>query len=239
VSAQRNRYPDGTPLSYKFMLRFCHSLEIEVIVCQREIGLHVTPCLFVFVCACVYYGSRNISFKVFLGLAKTLISMVRPPYNFWHVNVPRSKYESSQSRLHYHHKHSDRRTELLGLFWNGRRQIQSPKRCGIFCLPHTRRWIKSKTSPIALYNIHHRQNPIKSISDRRHHWRHRPVFPRVSYTAPCGAVGLPRGPLRGKEVTGDGGGKPLQRHVSLICFTGYFRPDIWKLVLLHQAHPSH
>jgi hypothetical protein len=31
------------------------------------------------------------------------------------------------------------------------RQIQSPKRCGIFCLPHTRRWIKSKTSPIALY----------------------------------------------------------------------------------------
>jgi hypothetical protein len=31
------------------------------------------------------------------------------------------------------------------------------------CLPHTRRWIKSKTSPIALYNIHHRQNPFKSI----------------------------------------------------------------------------
>jgi hypothetical protein len=30
------------------------------------------------------------------------------------------------------------------------------------CLPHTRRWIKSKTSPIALYNINHRQNPFKS-----------------------------------------------------------------------------
>jgi hypothetical protein len=30
-------------------------------------------------------------------------------------------------------------------------------------LPHTRRWIESKTSPIALYNIHHRQNPFKSI----------------------------------------------------------------------------
>jgi hypothetical protein len=29
--------------------------------------------------------------------------------------------------------------------------MQSPKRCGIFCLPHTRRWIKSKTSPIAPY----------------------------------------------------------------------------------------
>jgi hypothetical protein len=41
--------------------------------------------------------------------------------------------------------------------------IQSPKRCGIFCLPHTRRWIKSETSPIALYNINHRQNPFKSI----------------------------------------------------------------------------
>jgi hypothetical protein len=27
---------------------------------------------------------------------------------------------------------------------------------------HTRRWIKSKTSPIALYNIHHCQNPFKS-----------------------------------------------------------------------------
>jgi hypothetical protein len=34
----------------------------------------------------------------------------------------------------------------------------------VFCLPHTRRWIESKTSPIALYNIHHRQNPFKSTS---------------------------------------------------------------------------
>jgi hypothetical protein len=33
----------------------------------------------------------------------------------------------------------------------------------LVCLPHTRRWIKSKTSQIALYNIHHRQNPFKSI----------------------------------------------------------------------------
>jgi hypothetical protein len=32
----------------------------------------------------------------------------------------------------------------------------------VFCLSHTRQWIKSKTSPIALYNIHHRQNPFKS-----------------------------------------------------------------------------
>jgi hypothetical protein len=30
-------------------------------------------------------------------------------------------------------------------------------------LPHTRRWIESKRSQIALYNIHHRQNPLKSI----------------------------------------------------------------------------
>jgi hypothetical protein len=27
----------------------------------------------------------------------------------------------------------------------------------------TRRWIESKRSPVALYNIHHRQNPFKSI----------------------------------------------------------------------------
>jgi hypothetical protein len=32
-------------------------------------------------------------------------------------------------------------------------------------LPHTRRLIKSKTSQIALYNIHHRQNPFKSIRE--------------------------------------------------------------------------
>jgi hypothetical protein len=32
----------------------------------------------------------------------------------------------------------------------------------VFCLPHTRRWIESKISPVALYNIHHRQNPFKS-----------------------------------------------------------------------------
>jgi hypothetical protein len=38
--------------------------------------------------------------------------------------------------------------------------IQSPKRCGIFCRPHTRRWIKSKTSPIALYKGHHLGAPI-------------------------------------------------------------------------------
>jgi hypothetical protein len=31
-------------------------------------------------------------------------------------------------------------------------------------LPHTRRWMESKTTPVALYNIHHRQNPYKSIS---------------------------------------------------------------------------
>jgi hypothetical protein len=35
----------------------------------------------------------------------------------------------------------------------------------VFCLPHTRRWIESETSPIALYNIHHRQNPFKSVRD--------------------------------------------------------------------------
>jgi hypothetical protein len=33
----------------------------------------------------------------------------------------------------------------------------------VFCLLHTRRWIESKISPIVLYNIHHRQNPFKSI----------------------------------------------------------------------------
>jgi hypothetical protein len=33
----------------------------------------------------------------------------------------------------------------------------------VFCLPRTRRWIESKASPIALYNIQHRQNPFKSI----------------------------------------------------------------------------
>jgi hypothetical protein len=32
----------------------------------------------------------------------------------------------------------------------------------LVCGRHTRRWIKSKTSPIALYNINHRQNPFKS-----------------------------------------------------------------------------
>jgi hypothetical protein len=32
----------------------------------------------------------------------------------------------------------------------------------VFSLPHTRRWIKSKISPIALYSIHHHQNPFKS-----------------------------------------------------------------------------
>jgi hypothetical protein len=30
-------------------------------------------------------------------------------------------------------------------------------------LPHTRRWTESKRSQIVLYNIHHRQNPFKSI----------------------------------------------------------------------------
>jgi hypothetical protein len=30
-------------------------------------------------------------------------------------------------------------------------------------LLHTRRWIKSKISPIILYNIHNRQDPFKSI----------------------------------------------------------------------------
>jgi hypothetical protein len=40
----------------------------------------------------------------------------------------------------------------------------------VHCLPHTRRWIKSKTSPIALYNIHHRQNPFKSIYICHHHY---------------------------------------------------------------------
>jgi hypothetical protein len=31
-------------------------------------------------------------------------------------------------------------------------------------LPHTRRWIESKRSQIVLYNIHHRQNPFKSMN---------------------------------------------------------------------------
>jgi hypothetical protein len=33
----------------------------------------------------------------------------------------------------------------------------------VFCLPHTRRWTESKRSQIVLYNMHHRQNPFKSI----------------------------------------------------------------------------
>jgi hypothetical protein len=33
-------------------------------------------------------------------------------------------------------------------------------------LPHTRPWIESKRCQIVLYNIHHRQNPFKSINQR-------------------------------------------------------------------------
>jgi hypothetical protein len=66
-------------------------------------------------------------------------------------------------------------TELLGLFWTLSIVLyvedKRPQRFGdwiclrnvvVFCLPHTRRLTESKTSPIALYNIHHRQNPFKS-----------------------------------------------------------------------------
>jgi hypothetical protein len=42
--------------------------------------------------------------------------------------------------------------------------LESLRNVVVFCLPHTRRWIESKTSPIALYNIHNRQNPFKSTS---------------------------------------------------------------------------
>jgi hypothetical protein len=33
-------------------------------------------------------------------------------------------------------------------------------------LPHTRRWIESKRSQIVLYNIHHRQNPLKLFATK-------------------------------------------------------------------------
>jgi hypothetical protein len=42
------------------------------------------------------------------------------------------------------------------------------------------------------------------------------VVQKVGCTAPWGAVGLPRGLLRGKGVGGDAGGGPLRARCSLI-----------------------
>jgi hypothetical protein len=53
-------------------------------------------------------------------------------------------------------RHDSLRIELLGLFW-----ILSI----VLYVEGKRRWIESKTSPIALYNVHHRQNPFKSVSE--------------------------------------------------------------------------
>jgi hypothetical protein len=68
------------------------------------------------------------------------------------------------------------------------------------------------------------------------------VIPKVGCTAPWGAVGLPRGALEvgpSERVVRLFTTDQITERGDLRLLLSDFRPDIGKLVSLHQAHPSH